>query len=36
MTKIQNYYAITNDVIKCAIKNGYAITNDVIKYAINM
>ena len=27
-------YAITNDVIKYAIKNNYAITNDVIKYAI--
>ena len=27
-------YAITNDVIKYAIKNGYAITNNVIKYAI--
>ena len=28
------WIAITNDVIKYAIKNDYAITNDVIKYAI--
>ena len=27
-------YAITNDVIKYAIKKDYAITKDVIKYAI--
>ena len=28
-------YAITNDVIKYAIKNDYAITNDVINKKIN-